>query len=35
MPEVRNRQVSWVWLILWIFSSIAIAALMISTILAL
>ncbi len=30
MPEVRNRQVTWVWLILWTFSAVAIGALLIS-----
>ena len=35
LPEVRKRQVSWVWLVLWVITVIALGAIVISLIAAL
>ncbi|MBQ2095624.1 MAG: hypothetical protein II474_06945 [Firmicutes bacterium] len=35
LPEVRKRQVSWVWLVLWVLTVIALGAIVISLIAAL
>lgn len=35
LPEVRKRQVSWLWLVLWVLSVLALGAILISLIAAL
>ena len=30
LPEVRKRQVSWLWLVLWVITVIALGAIVIS-----
>ena len=35
LPEVRKRQVSWMWLVLWVITVIALGAIVVSRIAAL
>ena len=35
VPEVRRRQVSWIWLFLWVLTVIALGAILVSLIAAL